>query len=96
MALQTRDLSKGTAVQVLNETSIDYDFSEPSYIVKSLGKHQELPPFQATWEIFKNKMTFPCTGETAPQKTSKRMLYSIHLLLLYQKYKFNLSLRNMI
>ena len=54
MVLQTRDLSKGTAVHVLNELSIEYDFSEPSYIVKSLGKHQELPPFQATCEIFKN------------------------------------------
>ena len=33
MALETRDLSKGTAVQVLNELSIEYDFSEASYIV---------------------------------------------------------------
>ena len=45
MALQTRDLSKGTAVHVLNELNIEYDSSEPSYIVKSLDKHQELPPF---------------------------------------------------
>ena len=50
MALQTKDLSKGTDVQVLNETSIESDFSEPSYIVE-LGKHQELPPFQANCEI---------------------------------------------
>ena len=51
MALQTTDLSEGTAVQVLNELGIEYDFSELSYIVKSLDKHQELPPFQATCEI---------------------------------------------
>ena len=52
MALQTRYLSEGTAAQVLNEISTEYDFSEPSYIVKSFGKHQEVPPFQATCEIF--------------------------------------------
>ena len=46
MALQTRDLAEGTAVQVLNEISIEYDFSEPSYIVKSLGLQQELPASQ--------------------------------------------------
>ena len=72
MALQTRDLSKGTAVHVLNQISIEYDFSEPSYIVKSLGKHQELPPFQATCEILKHKITFSCSGEPAPQKNSAK------------------------
>ena len=69
MALQTRVLSKGTAVQVLNEISIEYDFSEPSYIVKSLEKHQKLPPFQAKCEIFKNKITFLYWG-TSPSKKS--------------------------
>ena len=68
MALQTRDLSKGTAVQVLNEISIEYDFSEPSYIVKSLGLQQELPPFEATCEIFKDSLPYACIGEPAPQK----------------------------
>ena len=68
MALQTRDLSKGTAVQVLNEISIEYDFSEPSYIVKSLGLQQELPPFEATCEIFKDNLTYACIGEPASQK----------------------------
>ena len=29
MALQTRDLSKGTTVQVLSEIRIEYDFPEP-------------------------------------------------------------------
>ena len=66
------DLSKGTAVQVLNEISIEYDFSEPSYIVKSLGKHQELPPFQATCEIFKNKITCSCIGKPAPHRKSAK------------------------
>ena len=67
MALRTRHLSKGTAV--LNEISIEYDISEPSYIVKSLGKHQELAPFQATCEIFKNKITVSRIGEPAPRKS---------------------------
>ena len=80
MALQTRDLSKGTAVQVLNETSIEYDFSEPSYIVKSLGKHQELLPFQETCETFKNKITFSCIGEPAPQKKSAKQNAASKLL----------------
>ena len=80
MALQTRDLSKGTAVQVLNEISIEYDFSEPSYIVNSLGKHQELPPFQANCEIFKNKISFSYIGEPAPQKKSAKQNAATKLL----------------
>ena len=80
MALQTRDLSKGTAVQVLNEISIEYDFSEPSYFAKSLGKHQELPTFQAIREIFKNKITFSCIGEPAPQKKSAEQNTATKLL----------------
>ena len=72
MALQTRDLSKGTAVQVLNELSIEYDFSEPSYIVKSLDNHEELPPFQATCEIFKKNLTYACIGEPASQKKAAK------------------------
>ena len=68
MALQIRDLSKGTAVQVLNEISMEYNFSEPSYIVKSLGLQQELPPFEATREIFKDNLIYACIGELASQK----------------------------
>ena len=69
MVLQTRHLSKGTAVQISNEMSVEYDFSEPSFVIKSLRKHQELPPFQAInlW-YFKNKITFICIGILAPQK----------------------------
>ena len=89
MALKTRDLSKGTAVQVLNEISIEYDFSEPSYIVKSLGKRQELPPFQATCEIFKNKITFSCIGEPAPQKKSAKQNAATKLVeMLSTRYVF--------
>ena len=89
MALQKRDLSKGTAVQVLNEISIDYDFSEPSFIVKSLGKHTKLPPFQATCEIFKNKINFSCIGEPAPQKKSAKQNAATKLLeMLSTRYVF--------
>ena len=58
MALQTRNLSIGKAVQILNKISVEYDFSEPSYVVKSLRKHQELLPFQATCEIKKRNNIF--------------------------------------
>ena len=47
MAMQQRDLTKGSAVQILNVICIEYDFSIPKYTVKSLGIHQELPPFEA-------------------------------------------------
>ena len=117
--MQQKYLTKGSAVQILNEISIEYDFAVPTYTVKSLGL-QELPPFEANCGIFKNNTTYACIGEPASQKkaakqngaakvletlstkyifleeksekclvtenkTSKRMLYSIHLLLLYQK-----------
>ena len=90
MALQTRDLSKGTAVQVINEISMKYDFSESSYIVKSLGKHEELSPFQATCEIFKNKVTFFCIGEPAPQKKSAKQNAATEILeMLSKQYTFS-------
>ena len=89
MALQTRDLSKGTSVQVLNELSIEYDFSEPSCIVKSLGKNQELPPFQSTCEIFKNNTTYACIGELASQKeASKQNAAAGTLEMLSTRYVF--------
>ena len=50
------------------------------YIVKSLGKHQKLPPFQATCEIFKSNTTYACIGEpvfqkkTANQKAAAKIL----------------------
>ena len=69
--------------------SIEYDFSEPSYIVKSLGKHQELLPFQATCEIFKTKITFSCIEEPAPQKKSARQNAATEMLEMLSK-QYNL------
>ena len=89
MALKTRDLSKCTAVQVSYELSIEYDFSEPSYIVKSREKHQELPPFQATCEIFKNNTTYACIGESASQKkVAKQNVAAKILEMLSTRYVF--------
>ena len=65
MAMQQKDLTKGSAVQILNEISIEYDFAVPNYKVKSLGIHQELPQFEATCEIFKDNLTYACIGEPA-------------------------------
>ena len=65
MAKQQKDLTKGSAVQIFNEISVKYDFAVPKYTVKSLGMQQELPPFKATCEIFKDNITYACIGETA-------------------------------
>ena len=51
MAAQQNDSAKGSAVQILNEISIENDFAVPTYTVKSLGFQQKLPSFQATCEI---------------------------------------------
>ena len=51
MAMQQKDLTKGSAVQILNEISIEYDFAVPKYKVKSLGIHQELPPFEISVKL---------------------------------------------
>ena len=53
MAMQQKDLTKG----ILYQISIEYDFAVPKYTVKSLGIQQELPSFEATYEIFKNNIT---------------------------------------
>ena len=60
MAAQQKDLTKGSAVQMLNEISIEYDFTLPTYTVKSLGFQQELLPFEAICEIFKKNKTYAC------------------------------------
>ena len=39
--MQQRDLTKGSAVQILNKISIEYDFAVPTYTVKSLRIQQE-------------------------------------------------------
>ena len=66
--MQQKDLTKGSAVQMLNEISIKYDFAVPKYTVKSLGIHQELPPSEATCEIFKDSLTYACIGGPVSQK----------------------------
>ena len=73
MATQQKDLTKGSAVQILNTISIEYDFAVPTYTVKSLGLQQELPPFEATSEIFKNNITYTCVGEPASQKKAAKL-----------------------
>ena len=75
-----KDLLKGSAVQILNEISIEYNFWLPTYIVKSLGIHTELPLFQASCEIFKNNVKFSCIGEPAPQKKSAKQKSATKIL----------------
>ena len=88
MAAQQKDLAKGSAVQILYEISIEYDLAVPTY-TKSLGLQQELPPFQATCEIFKNKITFSCIGEPALQKkTAKQNAAAKILEMLSTRYVF--------
>ena len=85
-----RHLSKGTAVQVLNEISIEYDFSEASYTVNALGIHQEMPTFQATCELFKDKINFSCIGKPAPQKKSAKQNAATEMLeMLSKQYTFS-------
>ena len=68
MTMQQNEFTKGSSVQILNEISIEYDFAVPTYTVKSLGMQQELPPFEAICEIFKDNKTYACTEEPAPQR----------------------------
>ena len=68
--MQQKDLTKGSAVQILSEISIEYDFAVPTYIVKSLEIQQELPPFEATCEIFKDNVTHQLKSwKYSPQDT---------------------------
>ena len=63
--MQQKDSTKGRAVQILSEISIQYDFAVPKDTVKSLGIQQELVPFEATREICKDNITYVCIGEPA-------------------------------
>ena len=69
--MQQKDLTKGSAVQVLNEISIEYDFAVPAYTVKSLGMQQELPPFEETCEIFKDNVIRLYWGISVPKESSQ-------------------------
>ena len=69
--MQQKDLTEGSAVQILNEISIEYDFAVPTYTEKSLEMQQELPPFETNCEIFKHNVSYACIGEPAsPKKTA--------------------------
>ena len=52
MAKLQKDLLKDTAIQILNEMSIEYDFSIPTYLVESLRLQPEIQPPQANCGIF--------------------------------------------
>ena len=89
MSAQRKDLAKGSAVQILKESNIEYDFAVQTYTVKSLGFQQELPPFQATCEIKKNKITFSCIGEPAHQKKAAKQNAAAKILeMLSTRYVF--------
>ena len=66
--MEEKDLTKSSAVQMLNEISIEYDFAVPKYTVKSLEIQQELPSFEAICEIFKDNLSYDCIGEPMSQK----------------------------
>ena len=66
--MQQKDLTKDSAVQILNKISIEYDFAVLKHTIKSFEIHQELPPFEATCEIFEDNLTYACIGELASQK----------------------------
>ena len=63
--MQQKYLKNGSAVEILNEISIEHDFAVPKYKVKSLGIHQELPPFEAICKIFKDNLTYAFIGKPA-------------------------------
>ena len=74
--MQQKDLTNGSAVQILNEISIEYDFAVPKYTVKSLGIQQKLSPFEATCEIFKDNITYACIGEPKSHKKESRKMHN--------------------
>ena len=50
---------------------------------------QELPPFEATWEIFKDNVTYTCIGEPASQKKTAKQNAAANILeILFTKYIF--------
>ena len=89
MSVQQKHLTNGSVVQILNEISIEYEFAVPTYTVKSLGIQQELPPFEATCEIFTDNITYVCIGEAASQKELAKQNAAAKILeILFRKYTF--------
>ena len=56
MAFQQKNLLKASAVQILNEISIEYNFRKPEYEIECLSDYAELPPFRGKCSIVINKL----------------------------------------
>ena len=62
---QQKNFFKGSAIQILNEISIEYNFRKPTYEMECLGEYAELPLFRAKCNIMKDNCEYVHIGKSA-------------------------------
>ena len=80
MAFQQKNLLKGSAVKILNEISIKYNFRKPEYEVECLGEYPELPPFRAKCSIAKDNREYVHMGKPANNKKEAKQIAARKIL----------------
>ena len=63
MPFQERNFLKGSASQILNEISIEYNIRKPEYEIECLGEYAELPPFRKKCSIVKDNSEYVHIGK---------------------------------
>ena len=74
MTFQQKNFFKGTAVQILNEISIGYNFRKPTYEIECLAEYAELPPFRAKCSIMKDNCKYDHIGKYASNKKEAKKM----------------------
>ena len=86
MAFQQRNFLKGSAVQILNEISIEYNFRKPEYKIECLGEYAELPPFRAKCSIVKDNCEYVHIGKPASNKKEAKQIAARKILEIISNY----------
>ena len=98
MTFLQRNFIKGSAVQILNETSIEYNFRKPTYEIECLGEYAELPAFRAKCSIMKDNCKYVHIGKPASNKkqaeqnAAKKILEIISDYYIFRKKKLTKTL----
>ena len=86
MAFQQRNFLKGSAVHILNEISIEYNFRKPEYEIECLVEYAELHPFRAKCSIIKDNCEYVHIGKPASTKKEAKQIATRKILEIISNY----------
>ena len=86
MTFQQRNFLKGSAVQILIEISIEYNFRKAAYEIECLDENAEPPLFRAECSIMKDKCEYVRIGTSASNKKETKQNVAGKILEIISNY----------